>query len=164
MRQLLLTALAGTMIAGAGIVQADDLAVGINLSGRVAPGVYGEVHIGNNSPPPVVYEAPVQIVHVRDAPPPIYMNVPPDEARDWRAHCRHYNACNRPVYFVRSDEYEQGYRRHDERYDRDARRYDPHYDRRDDHRDDHHDYRRNDRHDDHGDRHDDHGDDHHDNH
>ena len=58
-----------------------------------------------------------------------------DRLMDWRAHCHHYNACNRPVYFVRSNEYEAGYRRHDQRYDRDARRYDPHYDRHDDHHD-----------------------------
>lgn len=139
MRQLFLTAIAGTMMAGASIVQAGDLNVGVNFSGQVAPGVYGEVQFDNGSPPPVVYEAPVQIVRVRNTPPPIYMNVPPDHARNWRAHCSHYNACNRPVYFVRSDEYEQGYRRHDRRYDRDARRYDRHYDQRDDHHDDHHD-------------------------
>jgi hypothetical protein len=137
MRQLFLTALAGMMIAGAGIVQAGDVAVGVNLSGQVAPGVYGEVQLGNSAPPPVVYEAPVQIVHVRNAAPPIYLNVPPDHARNWSAHCRHYNACNRPVYFVRSAEYEPGYRRHDRRYDRDARRYDHHYDQRDDHHGDH---------------------------
>ena len=137
MRQLFLTALAGTMFAGAGIAQAGDLAVGVNVGGVVAPGVYGEVHLGNGAPPPVVYEAPVQIVRVRNAPLPIYMNVAPDEARNWRAHCHHYNACNRPVYFVRSNEYEAGYRRHDQRYDRDARRYDPHYDRHDDHHDNH---------------------------
>jgi hypothetical protein len=133
MRQLLLAALAGTMIAGAGIVQAGDVAVGVDLSGAVAPGVYGEVHLGSNAPPPVVYEAPVQIVRVSNALPPIYLNVAPVEARNWRVHCGHYNACNRPVYFVRSNEYEAGYRRHDPGYDRDARRYDPHYDRRDNH-------------------------------
>jgi hypothetical protein len=136
MRQLFLTALAGAMIAGASIAQAGGLAVGVDVSGAVAPGVYGEVHLGSNGPPPVVYDAPVQIVRVRNAPPPIYLNVPPLEARDWRAHCGHYNACNRPVYFVRSNEYDAGYRRHDPHYDRDARRYDPHYDR-DDHHDNH---------------------------
>jgi len=137
MRQLLLTAIAGTMIAGASVVQAGDLAVGVNISGQVAPGVYGEVQLGNSSPPPLVYAAPVQIVRVRNAAPPIYMNVPPDHARYWRAHCRHYNACDRPVYFVRSAEYEPGYRRHDRRYDRDDHRYDEHHDNAHDHGDDH---------------------------
>jgi hypothetical protein len=129
MRQLFLTTLAGAMIAGASVVQAGDLAVGVSLSGAVAPGVYGEVQLGNSSPPPLVYAAPVQIVRARraDAPPPIYLHVPPDHARNWRAHCHEYNACNRPVYFVRSEEYEPGYRRHDRRYDRDA-----------DHSNDHH--------------------------
>ena len=137
MRQLFITALAGAMIAGAGIAQAGGLAVGVDVSGAVAPGVYGEVQLGSNGPPPVVYDAPVQIVRVRNAPPPIYLNVPPLEARDWRAHCGHYNACNRPVYFVRSSEYDAGYRRHDPHYDRDARRYDRNYNPRDDHHDNH---------------------------
>jgi len=118
MRYLLLTAMAGTMIAAAGVAQSADLNVGVNVAGYVAPGVYGEVQLGDRSPPPVVYEQPVTIVRVRHAGPPMYLNVPPSHARNWRAHCRAYNACNRPVYFVRSTEYEPGYRRHDDRDDR----------------------------------------------
>jgi hypothetical protein len=119
MRNLLLTAMAGTMIAAAGVAQSADLNVGVNVAGYVAPGVYGEVQLGDRSPPPVVYEQPVTIVHVRHAGPPMYLNVPPSHARNWRAHCRAYNACNRPVYFVRSAEYEPGYRRNDDRDNRD---------------------------------------------
>jgi hypothetical protein len=87
----------------------------VNLSGQVAPGVYGEVQLGNSSPPPLVYAQPLQIVRVRHAEPPIYLNVPPTQARNWHAHCHEYNACSRPVYFVRYAEYEPGYRRHDRR-------------------------------------------------
>jgi hypothetical protein len=144
MRQLFLTAVAAAMIAGAGIGQAGDLSVGVNLSGQVAPGVYGEVQLGNSSPPPLVYAQPVQIVRVRHAEPPIYLNVPPTHARNWRTHCHEYNACNRPVYFVRSAEYEPGYRRHDRRYDHDNHHSDDHDhghqhdgDRSDDHHGDH---------------------------
>jgi hypothetical protein len=45
-------------------------------------------------------------------PPPIYLHVPPGHARNWRKHCHEYNACNRPVYFVRSQEYDPEYQRH----------------------------------------------------
>ena len=92
----------------------------------MAPGVYGRVEIGGAPPPPVYYPRPVVIV--RPAPrvvveEPIYLHVPPGHARNWSRHCRAYGACGRPVYFVRSREYEPGYRR-DRREDRrDERRH-----------------------------------------
>jgi hypothetical protein len=52
---------------------------------------------------PVVVAQPVPME-------PIYLHVPPGHAKNWRKHCHEYNACNRPVYFVRSAEYEPGYR------------------------------------------------------
>jgi hypothetical protein len=95
--------------------------VNVIVNGEVAPGVYGRVEIGNAPPPPVFYPRPVTIV--RPAPrvvvaPPIYLHVPPGHARNWRKHCRRYDACGRPVYFVRSPEYETGYRRDDREDDR----------------------------------------------
>ena len=94
--------------------------VNIIVNGEVAPGVYGRVEIGNAPPPPVYYPRPVTIV--RPAPrvvvqPPIYLHVPPGHARKWSRHCHRYNACGRQVYFVRSAEYEPGYRRDDQRDD-----------------------------------------------
>jgi hypothetical protein len=47
-------------------------------------------------PGPRPVRAPVQ---------PIYLHVPPGHAKDWRKHCRKYDACGQPVYFVVSDEY-----------------------------------------------------------
>jgi hypothetical protein len=38
--------------------------------------------------------------------------VPPGHAKKWSKHCREYNACDREVYFVKSEEYEPGYRPH----------------------------------------------------
>ena len=38
-------------------------------------------------------------------PQPVYMWVPPGHRKDWGKHCRHYNACGVPVYFVRHDWY-----------------------------------------------------------
>ncbi|MEA3176424.1 MAG: hypothetical protein QOF42_3835 [Gammaproteobacteria bacterium] len=100
------------LVAGLGTSHADGLNVRVMLSGQVVPGVYGQVAIGNDAPPPVVYAQPV-ILQPQYAPlPPIYLHVPPDHARNWRLHCHEYNACNRPAYFVRSQEYDPEYRRH----------------------------------------------------
>ena len=97
------------LLAGTGLSRAGDLDVRIMLSGEVAPGVYGQVRIGNDPPPPLVYAQPMLIVVQAAPPPPIYLHVPPGHARNWRKHCREYNACNRPVYFIRSEEYQPGY-------------------------------------------------------
>jgi hypothetical protein len=34
-----------------------------------------------------------------------YQQVPPGHARNWRKHCREYNACGERVYFVQNDWY-----------------------------------------------------------
>jgi hypothetical protein len=90
----------------------------VMLSGQVVPGVYGQVNIGNESPPPVVYAQPMLIEPQRAPPPAIYLHVPPDHAKNWRKHCHEYNACNRPVYFVRSREYDPEYQRHYQDHER----------------------------------------------
>lgn len=87
--------------------------VRVTVSGEVAPGVYGRVDISNRpSPPPLVYPQPVVIVKQQHTAvmSPIYMHVPPGHARNWSKHCKKYNACNQPVYFVKSAEYEPGYK------------------------------------------------------
>jgi hypothetical protein len=84
--------------------------VRVTISGEVAPGVYGRVDIGTRPPPPLVYPQAVLIVGQTKPPPAIYMHVPPGHARNWRKHCGRYNACNVPVYFVKSAEYEPGYK------------------------------------------------------
>jgi hypothetical protein len=116
MRQWFTLSLAATALAVAGAARAGDLGIHIILSGEVAPGVYGQVQIGNASPPPLVYAQPMLIEVQPAPPPPVYLHVPPGHARNWRRYCREYNACNRPVYFVRSAEYEPDYdrRRHRE--------------------------------------------------
>src|SRR6185437_8962263 len=95
----------------ASVSLAGDIQFGVTINGPIVPGVYGHVVIGNAPPPPVVYARPMVI----EAPPPgvivrpIYLHVPPEYARHWREHCHEYHACNRPVYFVRSAEYEPGF-------------------------------------------------------
>lgn len=108
-RSVVLTAFA--LAAVAPLASAGDLGVGVTISGEITPGVYGRVDLTNRPPPPLVYAQPVFI----ERPPtavvvePIYLHVPPGHARNWRKHCHEYHACNRPVYFVRSAEYEPGY-------------------------------------------------------
>jgi hypothetical protein len=85
--------------------------VRVTISGEVAPGVYGRVDFGSRPPPPVFYPQPVIVVKPPQAAvvPPIYMHVPPGHAKNWSKHCKKYNACGHPVYFVKSAEYEPGY-------------------------------------------------------
>lgn len=113
----------------AATAQAADLNVGVVISGEIHPGVYGRVEIGDVRPP-LVYERPMVILaEPRRHYEPLYLHVPPGHAKNWRRYCGRYNACNRPVYFVRSAEYEPGYRRD---YDRERDR-DDHRDRNNDH-------------------------------
>jgi hypothetical protein len=112
------------LVLAAGVCRAGDLNIHVMLSGEVAPGVYGQVQLGNERPPPLVYAQPMLIEPQAAPPPPVYLHVPPGHARNWRKHCREYNACNRPVYFVRSQEYEPAYARGDREYEHDRSRHD----------------------------------------
>lgn len=104
----LLVAIAGL----AACAHPGNVDVGVRASGEIAPGVYGRVDVRNRPPPPVVYVEPVIIVRPRGAmPPPMYLHVPPGHAKKWDKHCHKYDACGVPVYFVKSAEYEPGYKR-----------------------------------------------------
>ena len=102
------------LVAAVPMARAQNVSVGVTISGEVVPGVYGQVVLGNRPPPPLLYAQPVIAEPVVVAEPvrvePLYLHVPPGHAKHWRRHCREYNACNRPVYFVRSPEYEPGFR------------------------------------------------------
>src|SRR5712675_2206938 len=107
------SALVTMLVASVGVSRAGDLNINVLLSGQVAPGVYGQVQLGNAPPPPVVYAQPMLIEPQSSPPPPVYLHVPPGHAKNWRQHCHEYHACNRPVYFVRSAEYAPDYDRRD---------------------------------------------------
>ena len=118
------SAFASAMIAlfGAAIAAtaAQAQSVSLSVAGQISPGVYGRVDIGN-VPPPVVYAQPVIIAPPPPAvvvPAPVYMHVPPGQAKRWARYCRHYNACGVPVYFVRGPEYERGWDRPGEHHDK----------------------------------------------
>ena len=94
-----------------GVSSAEAQYANVIISGEVKPGVYGRVEIGNAPPPVLVYPKPVVIVRQPQPVQPIYLHVPPGHAKHWDKHCHRYNACNRPVYFVKSREYDHDYRR-----------------------------------------------------
>ena len=129
MKLALISAFAFLALAGLP-AQAATPIINIGISGEISPGVYGQVQFGNAPPPPVINAQPMIVVrqpsHVREE--PLYLHVPPGHAKHWAKHCREYNACDRPVYFVKSAEYEPGYsergrkKRHDEGRSEDHRR------------------------------------------
>ncbi len=124
------------MLLLAASAQATDVGVSISVG---QPGFYGRIDIGNAPRPELIYTQPVII-----APPPqaveapIYLRVPPGHAKHWKKHCHEYNACGRPVYFVRdkwyNDTYVPHYQKHREEYQKE--RHGEGGDRKDDRRDD----------------------------
>lgn len=87
--------------------QAADVGVSIQVS---EPGVYGRIDIGRFPQPQVVVAQPVIVAQPRVVvaqPQPVYMWVPPGHQKNWRKHCRSYNACGVPVYFVQDGWYQQ---------------------------------------------------------
>lgn len=89
-----------------------DVGVSITIG---EPGFYGRIDIGDFPPPVLIYPEPVVIERVHVARAPLYLHVPPGHAKNWRKHCHRYGACYRPVYFVKSAEYEPGYKRRKEK-------------------------------------------------
>jgi hypothetical protein len=100
------------IIAALAAATTSALAADVNVSVQVGqPGFYGRIDIGSFPPPQLVYLEPVivQPVPVGVVRQPIYLHVPPGHAKDWRKHCRKYNACGQPVYFVQEDWYNSVY-------------------------------------------------------
>jgi hypothetical protein len=104
----LLTSVIATTALTAGSAFAADVGVSVEIS---QPGVYGRIDIGRFPQPAVIVPQPVIIApppRVVAAPPqPVYMWVPPGHRKNWAKHCREYNACGVPVYFVRHDWYDE---------------------------------------------------------
>lgn len=103
----LFTSAAALLLATAPVHAAD---VGVSVSvGQ--PGFYGSIDISNYPRPQVIYAEPVivQSVPVGVVYEPVYLHVPPGQAKKWSNYCGRYNACGRPVYFVRDDWYNNTY-------------------------------------------------------
>jgi hypothetical protein len=98
------------------------------------PNFFGRIDLGRMAPPPIIRDYPVQ---VRRGPrgvllEPLYVRVPDQEQRNWKRYCGRYDACVRPVYFVRDDWYQNEYVPH---Y-RDRNRQEGREERREDRRED----------------------------
>lgn len=96
----------GLLLAAAGAADAQQQAyVNVTAGGPLRPGVYGRIEVGNAPPPPLISERPV--VATRELGPPrhgpVYLYVPAGQVRRWSKYCHRYDACERPVYFVRMD-------------------------------------------------------------
>jgi hypothetical protein len=105
---LILAAAALSVASLPGAALAGDVAVSITIG---QPGFFGQINLGNVPQPPVIYAQPVVVQQVPQyvAAPPIYLHVPPGHEKHWSKHCAQYNACGRPVYFVRDDWYNNEY-------------------------------------------------------
>jgi hypothetical protein len=106
MKKILCAALLG--VSAAAPVFAGDVGVSISVG---QPGFYGQIDIGNVPRPQVIYPQPVVIQTAPEfvSAAPVYLHVPPGHEKHWRKHCAEYNACGRPVYFVRDDWYNNEY-------------------------------------------------------
>ena len=94
------------------VVPIPAIAADVGVSVQVGePGFYGRIDIGTFPHPQVIYPQPVVIqpVPVGVVRSPIYLRVPPGHAKHWRKHCREYNACGQPVYFVQDRWYNEEY-------------------------------------------------------
>ena len=133
--------LAALALAAAGLASpAFSADVGVSISiGQ--PGFYGQIDIGNVGRPAVLYPQPVIVERRYRDLAPIYLRVPPGHAKNWRRYCDRYDACYRPVYFVRDDWYQNIYvpryrEAHGGGYERrEGRREEYREERRDDRRD-----------------------------
>lgn len=120
MKKLLCGLLIGASLGFAQLGSADDLGIKVILEKEIAPGVYGRVELGNDSHPDVYYSQPRLIItdskYAKSR--PVYLHVPPGHAKHWDKHCQKYNACGRPVYFIRSAEYDSYDDDHDHHQDK----------------------------------------------
>ena len=103
-----LCALAAMLVAVTAPAIAADVGVSVQIG---EPGFYGRIDIGSFPQPRLIYARPViiQPVAVGVIREPIYLRVPPGHAKNWRKHCRKYDACGHPVYFVQERWYNDKY-------------------------------------------------------
>jgi hypothetical protein len=92
----------------AATAQATDVGVSVSVG---QPGFYGHIDIGNAPQPQLIYARPV-VIHpapVGVVYQPVYVHVPPGHEKHWSKHCAEYNACGRPVFFVKDRWYNEKY-------------------------------------------------------
>lgn len=107
---------------------ATDVGVSVSVG---QPGFYGRIDIGSFPRPVLLYPEPIIVRPAGIIYAPIYLHVPPGQAKKWHSYCGQYNACGRPVYFVQDRWYNDVYvpeyrarhgggpdRKHDNGFDR----------------------------------------------
>ena len=97
----------------AGVIRAQSY-VNVTVGGAFAPGVFGQISLGTNPPPPVWNAQPVIYGHPVYGAPVRYLHVPQEEYRDWGRHCGRYRACGHPVHFVRVEQNNRWWENHSE--------------------------------------------------
>jgi hypothetical protein len=98
--------LAGLLLVAVAAAQAQQPYLNETRGGPLRPGVYGRILVRNAPPPPLISARPV-VASTELGPPrgdPIYLYVPAGQVRKWSRYCGRYDACERPVYFVRVDD------------------------------------------------------------
>ena len=94
----------------AATAQAGDVSVAVNVN---TPGIYGQITLGGFAAPELILPRPIVVVPTRvvvgSPPEPLYLHVPPGHEKHWAKHCREYDACGRPVYFVSDHWYRNVY-------------------------------------------------------
>ena len=108
MKSLFRSLLVGAALAAAAVPALAQTSVSINIG---QPGFYGRLDLGDFAQPPVVYtQRPIivrEVRHVRSE--PVYLRVPTKHRQNWSRYCGRYDACGRPVMFVRDEWYTNTY-------------------------------------------------------
>ena len=141
MKSLFRTIFVGAALVAAAVPALAQTNVSISIG---QPGFYGRLDLGDFAQPPVVYtQRPVIVREVRHvSAEPVYLRVPSKHRQNWSRYCGRYDACGRPVMFVRDDWYTNTYapryreRRHGYREVREVHhvvRYEDRHDRHDKH-------------------------------
>ena len=119
-----------------------QVGVSVNIG---EPGFFGQINLGNEPRPPVIYANPVIVQAPSNGynAAPMYLRVPEEHHKHWNRYCAQYNACGRQVYFVTDDWYNNSYaprytHGRDNEHDRGHEREHEHDNERD-HERDHHD-------------------------
>lgn len=96
------------LMIGAPLLAQAQVGVSINIG---QPGFFGQIELGNQPRPPVIYANPViiQTPAFGYIAAPLYLRVPPEHHKHWNRYCGQYNACGRQVYFVTDDWYQNDY-------------------------------------------------------
>jgi hypothetical protein len=108
--QYMHNSLRGALLAAVAFWAVPSAAADVGVSVTVGePGFYGRLDIGDFPRPRLIYAEPLLVRPMPVPPPPIYMRVPPGQAKKWDRYCARYRACGRPVYFVEDRWYQDEY-------------------------------------------------------